>query len=99
MLIYELVEGENPFYYQGMDQMALFESICRETRYPLAKEVSNEVMDLIDKLLVKNPDKRLGTFREKDILAHKWFSDIDMNELRQKVVTAPWLPEPLVLDE
>ena len=98
VLIYELVEGENPFFYQGMDQMALFESICKDTPYPIEKDVSNEVLDLIDKLLTKNPNKRLGTFRESDILAHEWFSDFNLHELRQKKVESPWVPDPLILE-
>lgn len=98
-MIYELIEGENPFYYQGMDQMALFEAICTEKYYPLAKEVSPEAMAVIEKLLEKNPSKRLGTFRENDILSHPWFSSIDMGKLRKKEIEAPWVPDPLSLDE
>jgi serine/threonine protein kinase len=97
VLIYELLEGENPFYYHGMDQMALFEAICTEKYYPMAKEVSPEALELIDKLLRKNPNMRLGTFREKDILAHPWFSSLDVVKLRNKEVEAPWIPDPLQL--
>ena len=97
-MIYELVEGENPFFYPGMDQITLFESICTDTPYPVEKDVSNEALDLIDKLLTKNPDKRLGTFREKDILAHQWFSDIDLHKLRRKKLESPWAPDPLILE-
>jgi CRP-like cAMP-binding protein len=100
VLVYEVVQGENPFWYEGLDQVALFQAICEEDYYPLPEEnISEELCDLIDRLLEKKPTRRLGTFRTKDILDHPWFSDIDMKKMRNKGIMAPWVPAPVELGE
>jgi hypothetical protein len=48
-------------------------------------------------LLEKDPSKRIGNFREKDILEHKWFEDFDLEDLREKIIRAPWVPDKLKL--
>jgi len=99
ILIYEVVHGENPFWYDGLDQVSLFQAICSERYYPLPKNTySDDFGDLIHRLLEKNPSKRLGTFREKDILAHPWFADIRLPEIRMKHTKAPWKPRPVELN-
>lgn len=99
ILIYEVVQGENPFYYEGLDQVSLFHAICEEDYYPLPEDkISGDLEDLVDRLLEKNPSKRLGTFREKDIITHPWFADIDLRKLRSKELKAPWVPDPIRLN-
>ena len=97
VLIYEMTEGENPFYYDGMDQMALFQAICQENYYALPDDTSKATRDLIDRLLQKDPTQRLGTMREQEILSHAYFSDVDFPSLRKKKVVAPWIPDPFSL--
>jgi len=47
-------------------------------------------MDLITRLLDKNPATRLGAANDyQDILNHSWFSDIDMDLLLKKKLEAP----------
>jgi CRP-like cAMP-binding protein len=100
VLIYEVVQGESPFWYEGLDQVSLFHAICEEDYYPLPDEgVSDELRDLIHRLLEKNPSKRLGTFREKDILSHPWFAPLDIKKIRKKEIKAPWIPDPVELGE
>ncbi|KAG7354729.1 serine/threonine protein kinase [Nitzschia inconspicua] len=100
VLIYEVVQGESPFWYEGLDQVSLFHAICEEDYYPLPEEgVSEELRDLIHRLLEKNPSKRLGTFREKDILKHPWFAPLDIKKIRKKEIKAPWVPDPVELGE
>lgn len=95
MLIYELIDGDNPFWDDGMDNEALFDVICNSPYFPLAEErVSLSARHLIYRLLEKNPGKRLGSFREKDILEHQWFEGIDIHRLRKKAYTAPKVPSP-----
>jgi protein kinase A len=61
VLIYEMVAGENPFFYDGMPQMELFQCIVREKFYPLPDEVSDECFYMVDELLEKDPNQRLGS--------------------------------------
>jgi serine/threonine protein kinase len=56
-------------------------------------ELSTDSKDLIDKLLNKNKDKRLGKEKDFDeIISHPWFSDIDINKLMRKEITPPYIP-------
>lgn len=51
---------------------------------------------LISGLLEKDPTQRIGVLagKERDILKHKWFDDLDLSKLRNKEITAPWIPPP-----
>lgn len=97
VLIYEMVAGENPFYYDGLPTSELYEIISREDPYPLKDTVSMEAKDIVAKLLIKDPTQRLGNLSggESDILNHKWYANcgLDLNELKQKKVKAPFLPD------
>ena len=94
VLVYEMIAGENPFYFDGMDQMSLFQAIVQEAYYPLPETTSKLAVDFIDKLLVKDPTQRLGNLSggEKDILIHEWFYGLDLLKLRNKEIQAPWIP-------
>jgi serine/threonine protein kinase len=61
VLVYEMVAGENPFFYEGMPQMELFQCIVREKFYPLPDEVSDDCFYVVDELLEKDPNQRLGS--------------------------------------
>ena len=99
VLIYELVDGENPFWTEGMDQETLYELIIKGLYYPLPETDSPELRDIVSRLLEKEPSQRMGTFREKDILEHPWFSKYDIRKLREKQIKAPWVPEPICYEE
>jgi serine/threonine protein kinase len=43
VLIYEMIAGKNPFYYDGLGTSELYESIVKEDPYPFDEPVSNEV--------------------------------------------------------
>jgi serine/threonine protein kinase len=94
IVTYEMMTGENPFYFEEMDQMALFQAIVQEDYYPLPEKSSPEVKDLIKGLLEKEDAQRLGSLAggEKDILKHGWFKDLDFHQVRNKEVKAPWIP-------
>lgn len=94
ILLYEMLTGENPFFYDGMDQISLFEAIVQDD-YDEPRNVSVAAVDIIRKLLVKDPTRRLGSLArgEDDILDHPWFSDLDLQLLRRRQLPAPWLPD------
>ena len=99
ILIYELILGDNPFYEDGVDHTILYDAICNSPPYYDPEDViSPEAKSLIDRLLEKNPNKRLGTFREKDILEDPWLSHYKLADLRSKKVQSPWVPDPVQLD-
>ncbi|PIO34234.1 hypothetical protein AB205_0049980 [Aquarana catesbeiana] len=47
--------------------------------------------DLIEKLLIKTPDQRLGM--NGDIRGHPFFRDINWDDLKQLKVTPPFIPK------
>lgn len=100
VLIYEMVAGENPFYYDGIPQMELFRCICREKFYPLPDSASDEVFYVVNGLLEKDPNVRLGSLagRGKDILAKEWFEELELDDLREKNFKAPYIPDNATMD-
>jgi serine/threonine protein kinase len=93
ILIYELISGGTPFYYDGMSQRALFESIVKDEPKP-PPGASDVAVDLIMKLLVKDPIYRLGSLARgvRDILEHPFFGSYELKAMRRKEHKAPWVP-------
>ena len=55
---------------------------------------SDEIVDLISKLLRKDKATRLGAKNDsEEILAHPWFADINMTLLMEKTMTPPFMPK------
>ena len=93
VVIYEMVSGENPFYYEGIGELQLLNDITDADPEPLADSYSVEVRDLVTKLLVKDPAQRLGSVNHGyDIIKHRWFKGIDLSKARLKQIPAPWAP-------
>lgn len=97
VLLYEMMLGDTPFYKEGMDQRDLFQTICSSKyTFPPHHGKSPEVIDLIMKILILRPAKRLGCLSggNDDIRKHGWFSrSIDFEKLRKKHIRAPWIPD------
>jgi len=93
VLIYEMVSECSPFFYEDIEQIELFRSIA-EDNAPKISKVSSEALDLINKLLEKDPSKRLGSLArgEREILNHEWFKDLDLSSLKCRLLQAPWKP-------
>lgn len=99
ILIYEMLVGESPFYWEGIDEPSLFASIA-QVEYPAPPStLSTKSAQLIAGLLVKDPSKRFGSNNNgrdhvaTDAIAkHAWFRDFDLSALQRKEITAPWIP-------
>ena len=54
---------------------------------------SREVFDIIDKLLQKTPENRLGYHGgAEEILAHPWFESLNIGKLERGEIQAPIIP-------
>ena len=82
-VLYELVSGTTPFY--GDDIKTLFNNITKK-KLLFPEIFSNTLQDLLKKLLEKNPKKRIGI---EDIKKHKFFKEIEWNELEFKRINPP----------
>jgi serine/threonine protein kinase len=90
--MYEMVSGENPFYFDGMDQVTLYNAIAREQCYAYPETPSAALLDLTHQLLTKEPHQRLGSLAggADDILKHSWFADLNLSAIRSQKYEAPW---------
>ena len=91
-----MIAGESPFYYEGIDNLTLFNDICQEDPYPVPEDrtASPEVQDLIGRLLTKDPTQRIGSLAKgaREIKMHPWFDGLDLNLAREKKLKAPFIP-------
>ena len=63
-------------------------------KFPKRITLSNEAKDIIQKLLEKNPKKRLGAQKGlEEIKNHPFFAKINFNDVEQKKLKAPFIPE------
>lgn len=92
VLIYEMLLGAPPFYHEN--HMKLYENIVNQTaRFPTGFDAI--ARDLIERLLEKNPSKRLGSLAggPEDIKRHPWFRDVKWDLLHDLRIKAPYRPK------
>ena len=95
ILIFELLMGYNPFDHDDTNDMVkIFQRIPYRAHDRPSGNVSAPVVQLIDGLLEKDPEKRLGSLHrgELEILQHPWFDEMELTEMRRRKLTAPWIP-------
>ncbi|CAL8322029.1 unnamed protein product [Lota lota] len=91
VLIYEMLVGESPF--PGDDEEEVFDSIVNdEVRYP--RFLTPDSQAVIQKLLQKDPEKRLGGGEEdaQEVKRHHFFQGMDWEALLAKKVKPPFVP-------
>lgn len=96
-LIYELLAGIPPFYHK--DTNVMFNNILKgQIQWPDKKQngfsFSKEAQDLIQQLLQRDKDKRIGAKNDADeILSHKFFKGVDTAKLIKKKIKALYVPQ------
>lgn len=94
ILTFEMLIGVPPFYNRDQDTQEMFRSITRkEIDFGTKIKVSAECKDFIGRLLIKNPDNRLGTNGAEEIKAHPWFKSINWKDLSEKKIVPPFKPK------
>ena len=88
VMLYEFYNGLPPFHQDTVHDT--FFSICSGKFAPL-QDASDEMVDLINKLLTIDPEKRLGSKDIQEIKDHPFFSSVDWNNLDSLEV--PFVPE------
>ena len=92
ILLYEMLVGIPPFFHKNKHRMYYLIQEANVT-FPVPEkhniEVLPEAQDLINKLLTKNRTKRIGAGPEgiKEILAHPFFAELDIDALMKKQLT------------
>jgi len=89
-LIYEMLTGLPPFYSQNINIM--YQKILNgELRFP--SYVSPEAQALLEGLLTRDVDKRLGSRASEDVKRHPFFKEIDFDKMEKKQLEAPYKPK------
>ncbi|XP_073098080.1 ribosomal protein S6 kinase alpha-5 isoform X1 [Manis javanica] len=100
VLMYELLTGASPFTVDGeKNSQAEISRRILKSEPPYPQEMSALTKDLIQRLLMKDPKKRLGCGpRDADeIKEHLFFQKINWDDLAAKKVAAPF--KPVIRDE
>jgi len=91
ILLYELTVGIPPFYSQNIHEM--YRKI-QEAPLLFPPTLTNNCRDLAQKLLERDPEKRLGSGVGdfNDIQKHQFFKELDFEGLYNKEVEPPYNP-------
>ena len=86
-ILFEMVTGAPPFYSQDVDLM--YKNIS-ENNLMFPEIFSEELKDLLRKMLDKDPKKRIGIGNDKqDLKNHPFFADIDWDLIFKKKIIPP----------
>ena len=89
-LIYEMLCGEPPFYAPVTDQ--IYNRVLHDPlRVP--KGVSPVARDLLEKLLAKEQEARLGINGCQEIMDHPFFHDVDWKRVERQEMRPPIIPD------
>lgn len=100
VLTYELLFGYPPFYDKDPEKMYNLIQLA-DLKFPSDIKVSNHAIDLMKKLLHRNPAKRLGTNGIAEIEKHNFFGSYSINfkDIRDKKINSPFKLENLTFEE
>jgi beta-adrenergic-receptor kinase len=92
VLIYRLLSGRKPFG-SHMGSSDLDKNVVSvEPEFP-DEFFSPEAVDLLTKLMIKDPHKRFGINGVEEIKQHPWFDPIDWGLLEAGYLDAPFIPK------
>ncbi|XP_060244031.1 ribosomal protein S6 kinase alpha-5 isoform X2 [Meriones unguiculatus] len=100
VLMYELLTGASPFTVDGeKNSQAEISRRILKSEPPYPQEMSATAKDLLQRLLMKDPKKRLGCGPRdaEEIKEHLFFQKINWDDLAAKKVPAPF--KPVIRDE
>lgn len=95
-VLYEMISGTPPFYSNEIEK--LYQNI-KKSKLVLHNYFSDELKDLLKKLLCRDPKKRIGIYNKSEIKSHPFFKDIDWEKLGRKEITPPLNLVQVKIDE
>ncbi|PGG97147.1 AGC/AKT protein kinase [Helicocarpus griseus UAMH5409] len=92
VLLYEMLTGLPPFYDENTNEM--YRKILQEPlTFPGTDIVPAAARDLLQRLLDRDPQRRLGANGAAEIKAHHFFSNIDWRKLLQRKYEPSFRPD------
>ena len=86
-ILFELISGAPPFFSQ--DENLMYKNIS-ENKLMFPEFFSEELKDLLKKMLHKDPKKRIGIENDKsDLKNHEFFRDINWDDIMKKKIKPP----------
>ena len=84
-ILYEMICGSPPLYFSN------FKSNIKNKENELIfhKYFSDELKDLLQKLLCKNLNRRIGIYSKEELKEHPWFKGLDWDKLSRKAINPP----------
>jgi len=95
VLIFEMLSGLPPFHEPEASPVVLYEKIQEGPTCIKWPAFHTNATDLILKFMERDPSKRYGNLRHGagDVFAHPWFREVDWEKLKNRQITAPYLPK------
>ncbi|CAG9328403.1 unnamed protein product [Blepharisma stoltei] len=93
VILYELMTGKRPYEgknWKEMNELMKNEFTVKESDLPAGW--SSDVLDLVNNLLRKQPEMRLGFNGPEEVKSHPWLRNIDWTEISNGLTKAPFLP-------
>ncbi|OBZ72827.1 cAMP-dependent protein kinase type 1 [Grifola frondosa] len=92
VLIFEMLSGLPPFH--DANPMVRYEKIAQGPASIQWPNFYPDATDVILRLIERDPSRRYGNMRHGagDVFAHPWFREVDWEKLRNREITAPYLP-------
>ncbi|KAL1426156.1 hypothetical protein MTO96_018418 [Rhipicephalus appendiculatus] len=91
-----LLTGSSPFTVEGeRNNQAEISKRILKSQPPIPDRITGDIRDFIQKLLIKDPRKRLGGGIEdaEEIKRHRFFKGINWDDLAAKKIPAPFVPK------
>ena len=95
VMLYQFLCGFLPFQGKDDPQECYQQILYSKLKFPRGK-VSNSAKVFVDRLLCKDPSKRLGSAESggfKALLSQDWLTGMDWSNLVRKGLPSPWEPE------
>ena len=90
ILLYEMLVGYPPFY--DHNPYKIYKKIV-QGEFSIPEGISEAASELISRLLVGNPDNRIGCRHgSQEIKECRWFEGVDFGIVFNKSIPAPWIP-------
>lgn len=96
VLIYEMLIGVTPFFNKSrtvLTSKIKHAKVVFPDRQVYRISYSDELMDLVSKLLIKDRTQRLGALNGvSEVMAHPFFASLNVQQLESYQLEAPFLP-------
>ncbi|EFJ12366.1 hypothetical protein SELMODRAFT_124220, partial [Selaginella moellendorffii] len=97
-LLYEMLCGLPPFYHKNVNIM--YDRILN-AKLTFPAFLTPVARDLLSKLLVRNPETRLGAGQRdyEEIIEHQFFASVNWTSMLQKKIRPPFVPQVKAADD